>query len=93
MPPDPEQLYGYVIKHYRGYAVTTAYESGCCGYYAHRCFEGYGWTSLVVNPADIFRRGKERYTKTDRIYAQLIARELKDGRLEGISVPDKQREQ
>lgn len=93
MLPDPEQLYAYVEKYYRGYEVITAYEAGCCGYYAHRCFESYGWSSLVVNPADIFRKGKERYTKTDRIDAQLIARELKDGRLEGIEVPDKQREQ
>ncbi len=93
MVPDPEQLFCYVKKHYPDYNVTTAYEAGCCGYYAHRCFESYGWKSLVVNPADIFRRGKERYTKTDRIDAQLIARELKDGRLEGIEVPDKKREQ
>jgi len=93
MPPDPDHLYAYVLKYYSGYEVSTAYEAGCCGYYAHRCFESYGWNSLVVNPADIFRRGKERHTKTDRIDAQLIARELKDGRLEGISVPDRQREQ
>ena len=93
MPPDPEQLHSYVAKHYSGYKVTTAYEAGCCGYYAHRCFKGYGWESLVVNPADIFRKGKERHTKTDRIDAQLIARELKDGRLDSIEVPDKKREQ
>ena len=93
MPPRPEVLKAYVAKHYGGYEVTTAYEAGCCGYHAHRCFEGYGWSSLVVNPADIFRKGKERLTKTDRIDAQLIARELKDGRLTSIRVPDKCREQ
>jgi len=93
MASDPGQLYAYVKKYYLGYEVTTAYEAGCCGYHAHRCFERYGWKSLVVNPADIFRKGRERHTKTDRIDAQLIARELKDGRLEGIEVPDAQREQ
>ena len=93
MSPDPEGLREYVERHYPGHEVSTAYEAGCCGYRAHRCFEGYGWRSLVVNPADIFRRGKERHTKTDRIDAQLIARELKDGRLEGIVVPDPEREQ
>ncbi|TLF39171.1 IS110 family RNA-guided transposase [Maribacter aurantiacus] len=93
MSPDPECLREYVGRHYPGHEVSTAYEAGCCGYRAHRCFEGYGWRSLVVNPADIFRRGKERHTKTDRIDAQLIARELKDGRLGGIVVPDPQREQ
>lgn len=93
MSPDPEGLREYVERHYPAHEVSTAYEAGCCGYRAHRCFEGYGWRSLVVNPADIFRRGKERHTKTDRIDAQLIARELKDGRLEGIVVPAPEREQ
>jgi len=78
MNPDPAQLRAYVIKHFSDYAVSTAYEAGCCGYSAHRCFESYGWTSLVVNPADIHRKGKEKHTKTDKIDAQLIARELKD---------------
>ena len=93
MSPDPEGLREYVERRFPGHEVSSAYEAGCCGYRAHRCFEGYGWCSLVVNPADIFRRGRERHTNTDRIDAQLIARELNDGRLEGIEVPDRFREQ
>lgn len=93
MSPDPLQLYRYVEKHFPGHEVSTAYEVGYFGYHAHRCFEGYGWCSLVVNPADIHRKGKEKHTKTDKIDAQLIARELKDGRLESIIVPDRQREE
>ena len=93
MKPDPIQLKDYVSKHFPGHEVWTAYEAVCCGYHAHRCFESYGWTSLVVNPADIHRKGKEKHTKTDKIDAQLIARELKDGCLESIIIPDKQREE
>lgn len=93
MEPSPDQLCEYVMKHYPDYEVITAYEAGCCGYKAHRCFVSYGWTSLVVNPADIHRKGKERYTKTDKIDAQLISRELKDGRLTSIVIPDKEREE
>ncbi len=93
MSPNPEGLKDYVDKHFSGYKVWTAYEAGCCGYSAHRAFESYGWISSVVNPADIFRKGKERHTKTDKIDAQLIARELKDGRLFSIVVPDSKREQ
>ena len=93
MPPKPEVLYEYVAKHFPDHQVTTAYEAGCCGYYAHRSLESFGWNSIVVNPADIHRKGKERFTKTDKIDAQLISRELKDGRLEGIHVPDVEREQ
>jgi len=72
--------------------VSCAYEAGCCGYAAHRAFESYGWTSIVVNPADIARTNKSQYQKTDKIDAALICRELKDGRLNGITIPDKDRE-
>lgn len=93
MSASPEGLKNYVEKYFGDHEVITAYEAGCCGYHAHRNFESYGWHSLVVNPADIHRKGKEKHTKTDRIDAQLIARELKDGRLDGIHVPDMEREQ
>ena len=93
MSPDPAHLLNYVERHYPGFEVSTAYEAGCCGYSAHQTFRSYGWRSLVVNPADVFRKGKERHRKTDRIDAQLISRELKDGRLESIEVPDRRREQ
>ena len=93
MAPEPEQLRDYVGRHFLGHRVSVAYEAGCCGYFPHRRFRSYGWRSLVVNPADIHRKGKERHTKTDRIDAQLISRELKDGRLESITVPCKEREQ
>ena len=93
MPSDPEKLRDYVQKHFPDHEVSTAYEAGCCGYSAHRSFVSFGWESLVVNPADIQRKGKERYTKTDRIDARLISRELKDGRLESIIVPDLEREE
>lgn len=85
MVPKPEVLHKYVLRHYPDYQVSVAYEAGFCGYYAHRSFQGYGWVSLVFNPADIHRKGKEKHTKTDRIGAQLISRELKDARLESIS--------
>ena len=81
MEPYPELLQKYVLKHFPDFQVSVAYEAGCCGYYAHRCFESYGWSYMVVNPADIHRKGKEKYTNTDRIDEQLISRELKDGRL------------
>ena len=55
-PPVPDKLYEYVQKHFPDREVSTAYEAVCCGYSAHRSFEGYGWKSLVVNSADIHRK-------------------------------------
>jgi transposase len=93
MPSDPEKLYDHVSHNYPDHEVSCAYEAGCCGFQAHRRFEGYGWKSLVVNPADVSRTGQTQYQKTDSLDADLLCRELKDGRLTGISVPDEKREQ
>ena len=93
MPPKAESLRQYIEKHYPRHNVYSVYESGCCGYRAHRSFKGYGWRSLVVNPADISKTGKSRYQKTDKIDARLLCRELKDGRISSITIPDVQREQ
>ncbi|MEM9001860.1 MAG: hypothetical protein AAGB24_16500 [Bacteroidota bacterium] len=71
MAPDAHQLENYINKYYMDYQVSTVYKAGCCGYSVYRDFESYGWRSLVVNPADVFRRGEERHTKTDAIDAQL----------------------
>ena len=90
--PQAEELKKWVDKYYPNYSVFTAYEAGCCGFYAHRKFESYGWNSKVVNPADISKTGKSQYQKTDKIDAQLICRELKDNRLESIEIPDPKRE-
>ena len=50
MAPDPERLLKYVSKHFPDHETSVAYEAGCCGYHAHRCFKGHGWRSLVVLP-------------------------------------------
>ncbi len=57
MPTNPDLLQQYVVQHFSEHQVSSAYEAGCCGYYAHRSFKAYGWESLVVNPADIHRGG------------------------------------
>jgi transposase len=88
IPPDAFSLQKYVDKHFWDYQVYCCYESGCCGFSHHRFFESFGWHSLVVNPADVHRPAKAQFQKTDKIDARLLCRELKDGRLRGIHVPD-----
>ena len=93
MPPIAAKLKAYVDRLYPDYEVYTAYEAGSCGYVAHRAFESYGWHSIVFNPADLSRTGVLQYQKTDSLDATLICRELRDGRLKGITIPDPKREQ
>jgi len=92
MPPRSETLEEYVHKNFPNYEVYIAYESGCCGYQPHRNFELYSWTSLVVNPGDIAKSSRAKFQKTDKIDAAMICRELKDGRLKSIHIPDEERE-
>lgn len=93
IPPNAFALQKYVDKHFKGYTVYCCYESGCCGFSHHRLFESFGWHSVVVNPADVHRPAKAQFQKSDKIDARLLCRELKDGRLRGIHVPDIEREQ
>ena len=92
MPADPETLRNFVEKNFPDHEVHCAYEAGCCGYSAHRAFQGFGWHSLVFNPSDISRTGKSQFQKSDQIDADLICRELRDNRLVGITVPDMERD-
>jgi len=92
IPADPENLRNFVEKNFPDHEVHCAYEAGCCGYSAHRAFQGFGWNSLVFNPSDISRTGKSQFQKSDQIDADLICRELRDNRLVGITVPDMERD-
>ena len=93
MPPRADELKKYVAKHFSDHQVYSAYEAGCCGYAAHRSFKTYGWNSIVVNPADIPKAQKQASQKTDKIDAVNISRQLRDGQLRGIYIPNKEQEQ
>ena len=91
--PDAAGLKKYVDRHFAGHEVHCAYEAGCCGYQAARAFLSFGWTALVVNPADIPRPAKQAFVKTDKIDCTNIAKQLRNGNLNSIEVPSREREQ
>ena len=91
-PPKSELVRNYVLRNYKDYEVSIAYEVGCCGYKPARDFESYGWDTYVVNPADIPRPSKNKFMKTDKIDAKNIAKQLRSGNLKKITIPDLERE-
>lgn len=91
-PPGSELIKNYVMKHYRDYEVSIAYEVGCFGYNPAREFESFGWDTYVVNPADIPRPSKSKFMKTDKIDAKNISNQLKSGNLKKVTIPDPVRE-
>ena len=92
MNPSPKELKKYLENHYPGGDYYTVYEAGFSGFWTDRELRLLGIKNIVVNPADVPTKSKERRNKTDRIDAKKLARELSVGHLEGIYVPEEQSE-
>ena len=91
-PPKASSLKGYLDRYFPDHQVVCAYESGKFGYYIYRELVSYGYTCLVVNPADIPTTNKETSEKTDPIDSRKIAKALRSGLLKGIHVPSVEQE-
>lgn len=88
MNPLPLELYQYLQKHYPGGTYLVAYEAGFCGFWIQRKFIQLGIQCMVVHPADTPTSAKEKVYKSDPIDSRKLARELENGSLKAIYVPD-----
>jgi transposase len=93
MNPSADELYRYLINHYPGGIFFIVYEAGFCGFWPQRRFSELGLNSIVVNPADVPSSNKDRVNKSDPIDSRKLARELENGSLKSIYVPDIDSEQ
>lgn len=90
--PDPVLLNNYLKRNYPQAAVEVVYEAGFCGFEAQRSLKKSGLKCIVVNAADVPATDKERKRKADKRDARRLSRELAEGNLKGIYIPDKQME-
>ena len=86
--PSVEVLMKYLERNFPGGKFTCTYEAGFCGFWIARELKKRGVECLVVNPADVPTRDKERVNKKDKVDSRKLARELEKGNLEGIYIPD-----
>jgi transposase len=86
--PDSKLLSRYFEKNYPGAKVKVAYEAGFSGFGIQRSLSELGIECIVVNAADVPSSDKERKRKDDKIDARKLSRELADGSLKAIYVPD-----
>jgi transposase len=93
MNPSPEELYKYLTKHYPEGTYFLVYEAGFCGFWPQRKFNQLGINCIIVNPADVPSSGKEKTVKTDPNDSRKLARELENGSLKAIYIPDVYHEQ
>lgn len=92
-PPDAAVLIDYLHRNFPGARYHCAYEAGYFGFSAARALNAAGVACMVVHPADIPQSDYERRNKSDRIDAQKIAYELRNGRLKAIYIPEAELEQ
>lgn len=88
MRSNPEDLSGYLQKHYPGGKYYSVYEAGFSGYGADNRLKQLGIENKIVNPADIPTMDKEKNRKQDIIDSKKLARELENGSIQGIFIPD-----
>ncbi len=88
-PPEVCVLVNYLKRNFPGAAYKSVYEAGYTGFWIHDRLEEQGVQCLVVNPADVPTKDKERAGKTDRVDCRKLARSLRNGEIDGIYVPSR----
>lgn len=92
-PPCAKTLGSYLKKMYPGASYYSVYEAGYCGYWIHESLIREGIKNIIVNPADIPTKDKEKKRKTDLVDSRKLGRELRKGSLDCIYIPDKQQQE
>ncbi len=88
-PPEVGVLVNYLKRNFPGAVYKSVYEAGYSGFWIHDRLQEQGVQCLVVNPADVPTKDKERAGKTDRVDCRKLARSLRNGEIEGIYVPSR----
>ena len=86
VPAEPARLAASLLRWFPGATVASAYEAGFSAFVWHRALTQGGIANLVVNPASLAVAANDK-VKTDRRDSKKLARDLADGRLQGIYIP------
>jgi transposase len=87
--PDSEHLVRFLQRRYPGAEIHVVFEAGYCGFWIHEQLVRLGAHCIVVNPADVPTRDKERRHKNDRVDAGKLGRSLAKKELNPIYVPSR----
>ena len=87
-PPEPDKLISHLQRNYPNATYKAVYEAGHFGFWIYDALQLRGVDCIIVNPADIPTKQKERRHKNDRVDSRKLARELRDKSLTGIHVPE-----
>jgi transposase len=65
------------------------YEAGYSGFWVHEQLTAHGIDCIVVNPADVPTKHREKAFKSDRVDARKLARSLRSGELDPVYIPSR----
>ena len=85
--PKPDILVKYLKRNFPGATYYSVYEAGYCGFWIHEALINAGIHNIVINPADVPTKDKERKRKNNRVDCRKLARALRNGDLEAIYAP------
>jgi transposase len=88
-PPKAEVLSKYLKRNFPGAIYHCVYESGYFGFWIYDELLKHGLNCIVVNPADVPTKHKEKRRKTNRVDARKLARNLRSGEVEPLYIPPK----
>jgi transposase len=88
--PDPKILVNYLHRNFPGANYHSVYEAGYCGFWIHEELKALGVESIVINPADVPTKDKEKRNKNNKVDCRKLARSLRNEDLEPIYVPHRE---
>lgn len=88
--PDPNMLSRYLNRNFPNANYHSVYEAGYCGFWIHDALIDLGINNIVINPADVPTKDKERKRKNNRVDSRKLARSLRGKDLEAIHVHNRE---
>jgi transposase len=88
-PPEVKKLSDYLKRTFPGAIYHSAYEAGFSGFWIHDRLKEEGINCMVVNPADVPTKHKEKAGKADKVDCRKLARNLRNGDIKGIYIPSR----
>jgi len=86
--PDPDLLAAYLRRNFPGGNYHAVYEAGFNGFESCRKLRQLGVDCVVIHPADVPTRQKEKLQKSDPSDSRKLARSLRSYEFEPIDIPD-----
>ncbi|MBK8553708.1 MAG: IS110 family transposase [Ignavibacteria bacterium] len=89
-PPSAQVLGSYLRRMFPSGEYLSVYEAGYSGYWIHEELEREGIRNIIVNPADVPTKDKEKRKKTNKVDSRKLGRSLRSKEIEGIYIRSKE---